>query len=99
MIGNEDFVGKHLSSLTLRTFVEQYSNEEADRFIIDPEYDNEIAFKCYKGAGFEDVDSYVVKDGFFKGKKLHLMIRFLVEELSYHLESHKKEKMILKQSK
>ena len=75
MIGNEDFVGKHLSSLTLRTFVEQYSDEEADRFIIDPEYDNEIAFKCYKGAGFEDVDSYVVKDGFFKGKKLHLMIR------------------------
>ena len=23
----------------------------------------------------EDVDSYVVNDGFFKGKKLHLMIR------------------------
>lgn len=75
MIGNENFVGKHLSSLTLRTFVEQYSDKDADRFIIDPEYDNEIAFKCYKGAGFEDVDSYVVNDGFFKGKKLHLMIR------------------------
>ena len=27
------------------------------------------------GAGFVDVDEYVVKDGFFKGKKLHLMIR------------------------
>ena len=46
MIGNENFVGKHLSSLTLRTFVEQYSDKDADRFIIDPEYDNEIAFKC-----------------------------------------------------
>ena len=36
MVGNPDFAGKHLSSITLRTFV---------------------------------------KDGFFKGKKLHLMIR------------------------
>ena len=73
MIGNDDF--KHLSSLTLKTFIEQYSDEEADRFIIDPEFDNEIAFRCYKGAGFEDVDEYVVKDGYFKGKKLHLMVR------------------------
>lgn len=75
MIGNDDFVGKHLSSITLRTFVEEYSDEEADRFIIDPEFDNEVAFRCYKGAGFVDVDEYIVKDGFFKGKKLHLMIR------------------------
>lgn len=75
MIGNEEFVGKHLSSITLRTFIEQYSDEEADRFIIDPEFDNDIAFKCYKGAGFVDVDEYTVKDGYFKGKKLHLMIR------------------------
>ena len=43
--------------------------------IIDPEFDNEVAFRCYKGAGFVDVDEYIVKDGFFKGKKLHLMIR------------------------
>ena len=75
MIGNDDFVGKHLSSLTLKTFVEEYSDKEADRFIIDPEFDNEIAFRCYKGAGFENVDEYIVKDGYFKGKKLHLMIR------------------------
>jgi len=34
-----------------------------------------VAFRCYKGAGFVDVDEYIVKDGFFKGKKLHLMIR------------------------
>ena len=46
MIGNEEFAGKHLSSITLRTFIEQYSDEEADRFIIDPEFDNDIAFKC-----------------------------------------------------
>ena len=75
MIGNDDFVGRHISSLTLKTFIEEYSDEEADRFIIDPEFDNEIAFRCYKGAGFVDVDEYVVKDGYFKGKKLHLMIR------------------------
>jgi hypothetical protein len=75
MIGNEEFVDKNLSSITLRTFIEQYSDEEADRFIIDPEFDNDIAFKCYKGAGFVDVDEYTVKDGYFKGKKLHLMIR------------------------
>lgn len=75
MIGNEDFIGKHLSSITLRTFVEKYSDEEADRFIIDPEFDNEVAFRCYKGAGFVDVDEYIVKDGYFKGKRLHLMIR------------------------
>jgi RimJ/RimL family protein N-acetyltransferase len=75
MIGNEDFVGKHLSSITLRTFVEQYSDEEADRFIIDPAFDNELAFKCYKGAGFAKVGEFIVNDGFFKGKRLHLMIR------------------------
>lgn len=75
MIGNEDFIGKHLSSITLRTFVEKYSDEEADRFIIDPEFDNEVAFRCYKGAGFVDVGEYIVKDGYFKGKRLHLMIR------------------------
>ena len=75
MVGNPDFAGKHLSSITLRTFVEEYSDKDADRFIIDPEFDNEIAHKCYMGAGFVDVDEYVVKDGFFKGKKLHLMIR------------------------
>lgn len=57
---NEEFVGKHLSSITLRTFIEQYSDEEADRFIIDSEFDNDIAFKCHKGAGFVDVDKYVV---------------------------------------
>ena len=84
MIGNDDFVGKHLSSITLRTFVEEYSDEEADRFIIDPEFDNEVAFRCYKGAGFVDVDEYIVKDGFFKGKKLHLMIRGREREKMYH---------------
>lgn len=75
MIGNPDFVGKQLSSITLRTFIEDYYDEKADTFIIDPEFDNEIAHKCYMGAGFVDVDEYVVKDGFFKGKKLHLMTR------------------------
>ena len=75
MIGNDDFIGKHLSSITLRTFVEEYSDKDADRFIIDPEFDNEVAYRCYKGAGFEDVDEYIVRDGYFKGKKLHLMIR------------------------
>jgi len=86
MIGNEDFVGKHLSSITLRTFVEQYSDEEADRFIIDPEFDNELAFRCYKGAGFVKVDEYTVKDGYFKGKRLHLMIRGREREKVISLE-------------
>ena len=75
MIGNDEFVGKHLSSITLRTFVEEFSDEEADRFIIDPECDNELALKCYKGAGFEVVDEYTTKEGYFKGKKHFLMIR------------------------
>jgi len=75
MIGNENFVGKHLSYITLRTFVEQYSDEEADRFIIDPAFDNELAFRCYKGAGFVKVGEFTVDDGYFKGKQLHLMIR------------------------
>ena len=75
MIGNDDFVGKHLSSLTLRTFVEEYSDEEADTFIIDPEFENELAFKCYKGAGFEVVDTFITDDGYFEGKPHYLMIR------------------------
>lgn len=75
MIGNPDFVCKHISSITLKTFIEDYSDPEADRFIIDPEFDNEVAHRCYMGAGFADVGEYVVKDGYFKGKRLHLMIR------------------------
>ena len=75
MIGNEDFVGKHLSSITLRTFIEEYSDIEAKRFIIDPEIDNELAFKCYKGAGFEVIDKYITNEGYFKGKEHYLMIR------------------------
>ena len=31
MIGNDDFVGKHLSSLTLKTFIEQYYNNNYGR--------------------------------------------------------------------
>ena len=82
MIGNDDFVGKHLSSITLRTFVEEYSDEEADRFIIDPEFDNEVAFKCYKGAGFVDVDEYIVKEGFFKGNVVyHSLIKKTRKEI------------------
>ena len=73
MIGNPDFVGKHLSSITLKTFIEDYSDPEVDRFIIDLEFDNEVAHRCYMGAGFADVGEYVVKDGYFKGKRLHLM--------------------------
>lgn len=75
MIGNEEFVGKHLSSKTLRTFVEEYSDTEADTFIIDPEFDNILAYKCYSGAGFKTVGEYTPKEGFFEGKPHHLMIR------------------------
>lgn len=75
MIGNEEFVGKHLSSVTLKTFIEKYSDEKADRFIIDPEHDNEIAFKCYKGAGFEVVGEYTPSEGYFSGKPHFLMTR------------------------
>ena len=75
MIGNDEFVGKHLSSLTLRTFIEKYSDEEADTFIIDPEFENELAFKCYKGAGFKVVDTFIKDDGYFEGKPHYLMIR------------------------
>ena len=75
MIGNDDFVGKHLSSETLKTFIENYSDKEADRFIIDPKIDNQLAYKCYKGAGFEVVGEYVPKDGYFQGKTHYLMIR------------------------
>ena len=81
MIGNDEFVGKHLSSITLRTFIEEYSDEEADRFIIDPEFDNELAFKCYKGAGFKVVGEYTQNGGFFDGKKNYLMIRGREKEL------------------
>lgn len=83
MIGNENFVGKHLSSITLKTFIEQYSDEEADRFIIDPEIENEIAFKCYSGAGFKVVGEYTPNEGFFNGKKHYLMIRGREKIMSY----------------
>lgn len=75
MIGNEKFVGRHLSSVALRTFIEQYSDKDADRFIIDPVFENELAVKCYKGAGFDVVGEYTPTDGFFNGKPHHLMIR------------------------
>lgn len=86
MIGNDEFVGKHLSSLTLRTFVEKYSDEEADTFIIDPELENELAFKCYKGAGFKVVDTFITDDGYFEGKPHYLMIRGREKEKDISLE-------------
>ena len=68
----------NLNNTKLQTKIVSITDHTNQLFSIEgkiPEFDNEIAHKCYMGAGFVDVDEYVVKDGFLKGKKLHLMTR------------------------
>lgn len=74
MIGNEKYLGKGLSYLTLKAFI-NFCPPEIKRFLIDPASDNTLAIHVYEKAGFREIDRYTPKEGNFVGKE-HIMMRY-----------------------
>ena len=77
-IGNEEYLGKGLASLTLRsfmTFMVKKIDHDVDRFMIDPSTENPRAIHVYQQAGFEIVTTYVQEGGYFDQKPGYLMIK------------------------
>lgn len=77
-IGNTEFLGKHLASPTLETFIEFYRetiDPVADTFFIDPNQNNPRAIHVYLKAGFEMTGSFAVESGFFEGNQSHLLVK------------------------
>lgn len=81
MIGEEAFLGKGLSYLTLNEFTE--NQEEVTAFLIDPEISNLKAIHVYEKAGFEKVGSYTPDSGYFSGIE-HLLMKKKVEGFRYY---------------
>jgi RimJ/RimL family protein N-acetyltransferase len=79
-IGNKNYLGKGLASLTLETFTKFFQKDiycNADTFFIDPNENNPRAKHVYEKAGFEIVDTFDMGIGFFKGHKFLLMVKKL----------------------
>jgi RimJ/RimL family protein N-acetyltransferase len=74
MIGEEAFLEKGLSYLTLNKFTD--IQEGINSFIIDPEASNAKAIHVYEKAGFKKVGSYTPKKGFFSGLKHNIMKKY-----------------------
>ncbi|WP_425362935.1 GNAT family N-acetyltransferase [Candidatus Tisiphia endosymbiont of Hybos culiciformis] len=72
MIGQEDFLGLGLSSMTLARFINE--KEQVTTWLIDPNQSNYKAISAYKTAGFQIVDSFVPSTGYFKDVPHYLMI-------------------------
>ena len=72
MIGEEAFLGKGLSYLALKAFMQQQKDIVA--FLIDPEATNTKAIHVYEKAGFKEVGRYTPGTGSFAGKE-HLMMK------------------------
>lgn len=71
MIGEENFLGRGLSYLTLKKFTE--NQEGVAAFLIDPEASNSKAIHVYERAGFEKIAIFTPKSGYFSGMKHILM--------------------------
>lgn len=92
MIGEESFLGKGLSYLTLSKFTE--TQEDVSAFLIDPEVSNVKAIHVYEKAGFEKISTFTPKNGYFFGKEHILMkkrvdlkiLPFRKEDLKEYLE-------------
>ena len=63
MIGEESFLGKGLSYLSLCKFTEDQNDVNA--FIIDPEVSNTKAIHVYEKAGLKRVGAFTPKNGYF----------------------------------
>lgn len=73
MIGNENFIGKKLSYLTLNKFANFMHEQGASAVIIDPAANNPRAVHVYQKAGFEIVDTFDRYKGYFSGIKHYMM--------------------------
>ncbi len=77
-IGNTKYFGKGLGGPTLDAFTHYFKahvDPLADTFYIDPDENNPRAKRVYEKAGFQDVGSYDVRNGFFKGSTSLLMVK------------------------
>ena len=77
-IGNKNYLGKGLASITLETFTyffQKNVDNSADTFFIDPDENNPRAKHVYEKAGFKLVGTFDMGIGFFKGHKSLLMIK------------------------
>lgn len=74
MIGEEAFLGRGLSYITLNKFTD--IQEGINSFIIDPETSNAKAIHVYEKAGFKKVGSYTPKKGFFSGLEHYIMKKY-----------------------
>ena len=72
MIGEESFLGRGLSYLSLRKFIEE--QDDVTAFLIDPEVSNTKAIHVYEKAGFEKIKTFTPKSGYFSGIK-HLLMK------------------------
>jgi len=95
-IGNCVYLGKGFAALTLEAFMQfmqQNIDPEINRFFIDPNINNPRAIHVYEKAGFRQIATFKVEDGFFKNHTSVLMVKNLLP-LTIHevnLETAKKE--------
>jgi RimJ/RimL family protein N-acetyltransferase len=71
-IGEEAFLGKGLSSETLKKFAED-QEPSVSALLVDPEVKNEKAIHVYEKAGFIRVSTFIRGQGFFRGKPHYLL--------------------------
>lgn len=88
MIGEESYLGRGLSYQALCEFMDQTNDVEA--FLIDPEISNTKAIHVYEKAGFEKVDTFLPKGGYFSGLE-HVLMKKRIDKLLSH--ENKKCKM------
>ncbi len=71
-IGEESFLGKGLSSETLKQFA-KIQEPSVTAFLADPEAKNERAVHVFEKAGFARITTFIRGKGFFKGKPHYLL--------------------------
>ena len=79
-IGNTKYLSQGLASPTLEAFVRFYHDSIdplADTFSIDPDENNPRANHVYTKAGFQEVGTYDMREGAFKGSTSYLMVKKL----------------------
>lgn len=79
-IGNPDFIGKGLASVTLKAFTDFFREQvdtRVDTFFIDPDVNNLRAIHVYEQAGFELVGEFEATLGAFIGHTSCLMVKRL----------------------
>lgn len=81
MIGNKNYYGKGLGSITLEKFtyfIQEEIDSTADTFFIDPDEGNPRAKHVYAKAGFKYIGDFIMgENSVFAGKTSHAMVKKL----------------------